>query len=78
MIARLFRRLRDWLVPGDPAWQPTTLKFTTARDYDQDHAAAKAKSARQRSATGRKYQGPKKQQAKAPAAVVRIDSRRVK
>jgi hypothetical protein len=42
-----FSRLyRAYLDRPDPAWHPTTLRFTTARDYDEQAAISGARRAR--------------------------------
>jgi hypothetical protein len=55
-----FSRLyRAYLDRPDPAWHPTTLRFTTARDYDEQAAISGARRARRRTATGRLLPTPK-------------------
>lgn len=56
----------------DPAWKPTTLKFTTGRDYDEAQGVRMAKASRLRSSTGRLYRKPTKLTPKGPAPVVPI------
>jgi len=84
VIARLLRRLVDWLAPRsvDASLDRYRLahRLTTAKTYDERQAFAKAKAARKLSPTGRKYQGPKKATPKKdPAPVVQIqDARRAR
>lgn len=45
--------------PAPYVWKPTGLKFTTARDYEQDKASAMFKRSQTHTATGRKLSKPR-------------------
>ena len=64
----LWSLYRLWLDRHDPAWRPTGLKFTTARDYDQGRAEKGYQRSQQTSATGRRLYVPKKPSARPVAS----------
>lgn len=71
----VLRRLYRWLIGRSSTeprheWQPTGIRYTTPRHYDEAKASAGYRRSRAHSETGRPLPKPRKVKARTPATVV--------